>query len=186
MFSGKGFILGSIAGAAGLIAMEWYWKAAAALSDGDPRKQTTPRSGPLDSISLIGKQHRNGESATEALGRILYKRITGSDPQSQEMRTALSYLVHWAVSVGMGGVYGAVRGRADRIDGAGGATFGTAVWLLGDELFSPLVGLAKGPTAYPAAVHAHAFGAHLAYGLTTSAVTQLLLRLLRRTGNAQL
>jgi hypothetical protein len=175
----RGLILGAIGGAVGLVAMEGYWKAVASLSGGDPRAHTPPRSGRLDQISLIGKQHYEGESATAALGRIIYKRLTGTNPESDEMRTALSYLVHWAVGTGLGAVYGGVRGRAPGVDAVGGAIFGTAVWVLGDELFNPLVGLAKGPTAYPAAVHAHAFGAHLAYGLATSAVTQLLRRALR-------
>lgn len=173
----KGLVLGALGGAAGLLAMDAYWTAVGRLSGADPRTQQR-KNGMLATISLIGQQHREGESATEALGRIICRRVTGHDPRSEELRTALSTLIHWTVSMGLGGLYGAVRRRASPPDGVGGLTFGTAVWLFGDELFNPLVGLAKGPTAYPAAVHGHALGAHLVYGMATSAVTQVLRRLL--------
>lgn len=167
----KGLVLGALGGAAGLLAMDAYWNAVAKLSGTDPRRQQRKK-GMLDSISLIGQQHREGESATAALGRIVYSCLARHDPHSEELRAALSTLVHWTVSMWLGGLYGAVRGRASPVDVRGGLLFGSGVWLFGDELFNPLVGLAKGPTAYPGAVHAHALGAHLVYGLTTSAVTQ--------------
>ena len=54
---------------------------------------------------------------------------------------------------------------------------GVGLWLFGDEVVMPLSGLAKGPTAYPMELHAHAFGAHVAYGLATAAATQALQQL---------
>jgi hypothetical protein len=65
----------------------------------------------------------------------------------------------------------------------GGLAVGVGLWLLGDELVMPLLGLTGGPTAYPAAVHVHGFGAHLAYGLATSAATQALRGLAARAGS---
>ncbi len=173
----KGFILGAVGSATGVIAMRYYWKAVSALAGGDPRKQSGTREPhALDSISLIGKHHEEGESSTAAMGRIAYQLIAGKAPESQETRTTLSYLTHWVYSMLMGGIYGAVRGKADVPDFTGGLALGTGVWLFGDELATPLLGLAVGPTAYPLSMHAHAFGAHVAYGLTSSAATQLLHR----------
>jgi hypothetical protein len=174
----KGVVLGALGGIVGLLAMDVYWTAVVKTSGFDPRSQRAQ--GALDSISLIGDQHREGETATAALGRILYHRVTGHDPGSKDVQTLLSNAVHWTVSMGLGGLYGAVRARASSIDLNGGLIFGSAVWLLGDELFNPLVGLADGPTAYSAAVHAHALVAHLAYGAATSTVTQLLGRLVSK------
>lgn len=64
---------------------------------------------PLDSISLVGKQHQEDESSTAAVGRIIYRRPTSSEPESQEAKMMLSYLVHWAYGIFQGGMYGASR-----------------------------------------------------------------------------
>ena len=74
----------------------------------------------------------------------------------------------------MGGLYGLARSRTATPDAAGGAAFGTALWLFGDEFAVPLLGLAQGPTAFPVRQHLHRLGAHLAYGLATAAATQAL------------
>lgn len=110
------------------------------------------------------------------MGRILYRRATGKNPESEETRNALSYLVHWAFSMLTSGIYGAIRGRADFPDVKGGLSLGVGLWLIGDELGTPLLGLAKGPTAYPPALHAHGLGAHVAYGIVSAGATQLLHR----------
>jgi len=174
----KGFLLGSLGGVAGVLAMRSYWKAVSAIAGGDPRaksKQSAP--GPLDFISVLGTHHEPGESSTAAMGRYIYRSFTGTDPQSQETRTVLSYAVHWLYSMLMAGVYGGLRGRAGLLDMRGGAALGVGVWLFGDELATPVMGFASGPTAYPVELHAYGLGAHLAYGLGTSVMTQMLLRI---------
>lgn len=104
------FILGAIGGGAGVIAMELYWKAATSLAGGNPRERTdAPETDALDSISLVGTHYEAGEFSTAAMGRLAYRALTGRAPQSEETRTALSYLVHWAISATTGGAYGALR-----------------------------------------------------------------------------
>ncbi len=174
----KGVVLGAAGSAAGVIAMRSYWRVAAAVAGGDPRTQGgNPEPQALDSISLIGTHRKEGESSTAAMGRIAYRWIAGKEPESQETRTTLSYLVHWIYSLLMGGVYGAIRGRAEVPDVKGGLVLGLGVWLFGDELGTPLLGVAKGPTAYPPVLHVHALAAHVAYGLASSTTTQALHRL---------
>jgi hypothetical protein len=176
----KGFVLGSLGGVAGIFAMQSYWQLATALNGGqDPRKAkpANDEPQPLDSISLVGQQHEAGESSTAAMGRIAYQVITGKQPKSKETRTMLSYLVHWGISMSAAGMYGAVRGRVPLPDAEGGAAMGTSLWLLGDEVAMPLLGLTDGPTAYSPLLHLHAFGAHIAYGLTSALATQALRRL---------
>ena len=174
----KGFVLGTVGGTAGVVAMSGYWRAASALAGRDPRRQGRNHAPhPLDWISLAGSQHEEGESTTAAAGRILYRKITGRDPESEETRDALSYLVHWAFSMLTSGICGAIRCRAAFPDLKGGLSLAIGLWLFGDELAAPLLGLAKGPTAYPPVLHAHGLGAHVAYGLGSSAATQLLQRL---------
>lgn len=51
------------------------------------------------------------------------------------------------------------------------------LWLFGDELGVALLGLTKGPTAYPPVLHVNSLLAHVAYGLASAATTQALHRL---------
>jgi hypothetical protein len=79
----------------------------------------------------------------------------------------------------VGGLYGALRGgSAGAPDVPGGLAYGTGLWLFGSELARPLLGLSAGPTSQPLSAHAHALGAHFAYGLATAATTQVLYQLL--------
>jgi len=172
----KGLVLGTIGGIAGTIAMGYYWQAATALVGQDPRQETSDEPGALDSISLVGKQHRDDESSTAALGRIGYRALAGAEPDG-ETKTTLSYLVHYGYGALTGGLYGALRGAGPLLDLRGGAFFGIGLWLFGDELGVSLLGLAEGPTTYPPGQHAHRFGAHVAYGLGVAATTRLLHRL---------
>lgn len=171
----KGLVMGIAGGAAGVTAMAYYWKAVVAITGQDPRqnkKEGPPQA--LDNISLLGKNHEEGESSTAAMGRHFYHIVTGKEPESKETRSTLSYLFHWAFSLLTGGIYGAVRAGAAPLDLTGGAVFGSSVWLLGDEVAMPLMGMTDGPTAYPLNLHLYGAGAHLAYGLTTSITTRIL------------
>lgn len=173
----KGLVLGAVGGVAGTVAMGYYWQAATALAGQDPREETSDDGpGALDSISLVGKQHRDDESSTSALGRIGYQKLAGAEP-SEEAKTTLSNVVHYSYGALTGGLYGALRGAGPLLDLRGGALFGTGLWLFGDELGVSLLGLAEGPTTYPPGQHAHRFGAHVAYGLGVAATTRLLHRL---------
>ncbi len=176
----KNVLLGAVGGAAGTAAMSLYWTAAKQLTGQDPRALTS-EGGPhtLDTMSATGGQHhKQSESSTAAMGRQAYEAATGEEP-SKETKSDLSYTVHWSYGALMGGLYGALRGRRDGLDAPGGLAFGTALWLLGDELAVPLLGLAQGPTAFPPAQHAHRLGAHWTYGLAAAATTQALLSLTR-------
>jgi hypothetical protein len=175
----KGFVLGTLGGVVGIIAMQWYWQIVTAAEGEDPRKKQKDSPTPeelqsLDSISLVGKHHRAGESSTAAMGRIIYEAVTGKPPRYQETKTVLSYLVHWVISMGMSGLYGAIRGKNSVPDKTGGIVLGTALWALGDETAMPLLGLTEGPTAYPTELHIHGLGAHLAYGAGCALGTQFL------------
>lgn len=176
----KGLVLGTIGGIAGILAMRAYWQQVRQLTGRDPRKDfdqsDVPDMDVLDSVSLVGQHYKHGESTTDALGRIAYQQFTGKEPE-QETQTLLSYLIHWLIGMASSGAYGATRTQSGVVDIPGGAALGTALWLLGDEMAMPLVGLTRGPTAYPPELHVHSWGAHIAYGLASATTTQVLYRL---------
>jgi hypothetical protein len=78
--------------------------------------------------------------------------------------------VHYAFGTSVGGLYGAAAELAPEVATGAGLPFGAAFWLVADETALPLLGLSKGPTAYPVSTHAYALASHLVYGLTAELV----------------
>jgi hypothetical protein len=174
----KASLCGLAGGAAGTLVMEGYWKALNALTGYDPKQaKPNPKNAPKSAdISLVGHPMREGEDSTQTVGRIAYRTLTEETPRSPNTRKALGQTVHWTYGTVQGGLYGAARHAARPPDALGGAAFGTALWGI-SVLVLPLLGLGKGPNAYPAKKHAAEWGAHVVYGLTAAAVTQALARL---------
>jgi hypothetical protein len=178
----KGFVIGMGGSLAGLMAMDAYWKAVA------PKVQEKvdlggqdayPDSINLDDISVVKRQYKGEESATDALGRLLYQAIMSKEPESEETKKVLSYLVHWAYGILQGGLYGAWRANNGGSPGVkSGAAFATGLWLLGDEMAVPMLGLQSGPTAVAPEDHINRLGAHLTYGLATAVTSRLLHKIL--------
>lgn len=164
---------GALAGGAGTAAMNTYWATVTRLSGHDPRKTTREGDHALDEVDVAGRQTEEGEGSTAAVGRHAYEAAAGHAPD-EATREALSQAVHWSYGASMGALYGALRAGREGLDLAGGLAFGAALWLLGDELAVPVLGLSKGPTAYPAEQHVHRLGAHLVYGAATAVVAQTL------------
>lgn len=73
-----------------------------------------------------------------------------------------------------GGVYGALRGRLPLVDAGNGIGFGTGMWLIGDEMITPLMGLSPPSQEFPWQNHARAFANHIAYGATLGLTHNLL------------
>lgn len=176
----KGFVLGTLGGLAGTLAMGFYFQAMSSLASGSDSSESGDDSGDrshkwhaLDDISLIGKHYKDGEGSTQAVGRIAYQTLAGREPAS-ETKTAMSQIVHWSFGAANGALYGALRSDAGFPDASGGALFGANVWLFASNLMVPMLGLSAGPAATPPKQHVNYLGAHIVYGLTTAATTQLL------------
>jgi uncharacterized membrane protein YagU involved in acid resistance len=166
---------GLLGGAAGLVAMELVKRVTAPLMR---RRAPPPRAaGAARAPSATGRHHGPDESATDALGRIVYENLAGHAPSPAAKRT-----LSWAVHIGYGllaaAIYAAARGgREGGVAGAvaGGALFGAGLWLLGDELAAPLLGLSDKPSQYPVASHLQSLAQHLGFGVATAAATRALL-----------
>lgn len=72
--------------------------------------------------------------------------------------------------------YGVLLDRFRRLGGGKGLLYGSLLFLLMDEVMTPVVGVANKPSAYPWQTHARGFVGHLALGLVTYTVFQLLNR----------
>jgi hypothetical protein len=167
----RGFVLGCMGGAAGVWAMNAFMARSSDLFQKIPGDRLA---GKQRSISLVGRQHQEGESSTAALGRMLYHRATGEDPKSDDLKKTLGNMVHWGYGITMGGVWGASRFRPAGLQR--GAVYGSALWLGGDEVAVPLLGLSSAPSAHPPSEHLQTLAAHCVYGAVTAAATGLLKR----------
>ena len=83
---------------------------------------------------------------------------------SDEERKRYGKAIHWAIGIGAGSVYGLPRSRNELTSLSGGLLFGTAFWLIMDETVTPVLGLTKGPRAFPWQTHARGLAGHLAFG----------------------
>lgn len=95
---------------------------------------------------------------------------------SEDKRKKLGSAIHWSVGVGSSVLYALLRrrlaGRGLGTELAAGALFGTAVWLLLDEVGNVALGLTPGPAAFPWQTHARGLAGHLVLGLAAEGVMQ--------------
>lgn len=178
-----GLLRGAVGSVAGLAAMALFFRAAEKLNGSNGAAGGTGEEGfmerqdALHEVSVVGEQAEEDEAATEAVARIGYQAAAGHDPD-ERLKQRLGHAVHYGYGVLLGGVYGAMREDAEAPDLLGGLGYGTAAWVLGDEITVPLLGLAEGPTSHGWKTHATALGAHLAYGAATAGATHALRRMI--------
>lgn len=187
--AGRSLLRGALASVAGVMAMDAFFGVMRRVGSERPQDEDEQQSDHggrrLDDISVVGRKARKGEPATQALGRLAYGAVKHEEPPDPTRRR-LGKAVHWGYGMLVGGLYGVMdqQWRSTRRGNDGlaflgeGAGYGTALWLIGDELAVPLLGLAKGPTAVPVRTHAEALGAHLAYGVATATAAEALRRVL--------
>lgn len=93
---------------------------------------------------------------------------------TDEQKAAGGQALHWALGMGAGAMYGALRPRVPAAGAAGGLLFGAAFWLVTDEGAVPALGLTPGPTAFPWETHARGLAGHLVFGATADAALNAL------------
>ena len=93
---------------------------------------------------------------------------------SDSQHRAAGMAIHYSLGIGLGALYGALRRRAPAIGAARGTLFGAALFVVEDELFGTVTGLAAMPGDYPWQDHARGLVAHLVYGIVTDTVLRLL------------
>ena len=108
---------------------------------------------------------REEDDATVEVAKLVSEHVFNHELQEDEKRPA-GAAVHYAFGTATGGLYGALAEISPGVTAGAGLPFGAVFWLVADEVTVPLVGLSKGPTAYPLSTHVYAFAAHLVYGMT--------------------
>jgi len=110
-----------------------------------------------------------GRNANEIAAQTIAAHTLDRPLDRQELGVGAT-TVHFAFGGAMGALYGAFWEVSPAARQMGGAAFGTAVWAAADEIAVPLLGLSRPTTEQPPERHAHAFAAHIVYGVTTEIV----------------
>ena len=123
-------------------------------------------------------EESNGEEpATVKTAAAISEGVFGHSLNAREKEIA-GPVVHYAVGTTAGAVYGLAAEYEPDVTTLAGIPFGAAFWIVVDEGFLPLLGLAKGPTNYPISTHAYALASHLVFGLTAEVVRSTVRRVL--------
>ena len=172
---------GLVAGLAGGLVASWTmnqfqaaWTRAAAGFEkphGAQSMQPSEGANPNEILDLSHTQSQSNEpkenqdDATVKTAKAISKNVFGHELKESEEKPA-GAAVHYAFGTLTGGLYGAMAEVAPQVTAGTGVPFGAAFWLAADEVTVPLLGLAKGPAAYPLSTHVYALASHLVYGAT--------------------
>lgn len=162
----KGLAAGIVAGLVASWAMDrfQYWWLSFGRDD-EQRLQQSPN-----------QEANQEEPATvktaSAISGIFAHRLTDREKQ------IAGPIVHYVVGTTAGAAYGVAAECEPDVTTLAGIPFGAAFWLVVDEGALPLLGLAKGPTAYPTSTHVYALASHLVFGVTAEIVRNAVRRAL--------
>jgi hypothetical protein len=131
----------------------------------EPREEQREQQGDLD------------EDATVKTARRISRKVFQHELTPAEKKLA-GPAVHYAYGSLVGGLYGGLAELMPITAAGAGMPFGFALWLLGDEIAVPALGLGKPPTETPAEVHADALAAHFMYGATTDCLRRVFRHIL--------
>ena len=169
-------LVGFAGGLLGAFAMNLFARAVSAASDGHEATGAAPGT----DRTRRGVQPAQAEGvaeddATVRVGTLAYRALTGSEPPLA-MRSWLGTAAHYAFSGTVGACYAAMAERAPIIRAGHGAAYGTAVWIVADEMMMPVLGLSRGPRQLSAGVHAYALAGHWVWGLTLESAVRSAVR----------
>jgi hypothetical protein len=156
-------VWGSVAGAAGIVAMDALWYIRHILGGG--------RSNPL-TYEFGGAKDWEKVSAPGKVGKRLIEGFT-QEELPEDKAPLVNNLVHWAYGLGWGAAYGIVVGSLRRRPARFGLPFGAAVWLIGYALL-PLAKLYKPIWRYDPTTLGQDLAGHLVYGAGTAIAFRLL------------
>jgi len=172
-----GIIAGVIGGLVGTWAMSEFQGMWSRVIDGEEPQSPGGRHDARD-----WQERHEDQNANEITAQVI-ARQTINRPLTREELAVAAPMVHYAFGGTMGALYGGLREVSPAVRKLGGPGWGAAVWIGGDEIAMPLLGLADRDKDYPLEAHAQSFAAHIVYGVTTEVVRRGVRALLAARGN---
>jgi len=171
----RGIAAGALAGLAAAWAMNQFHELKPVQSP-----QGARRSGGEPSPSSGGGEHEQRddddnqeENATVKTAQRVSQKVLRHDLTDVEKKVA-GPAVHYGYGSLVGGLYGGLAELLPVVSVGMGMPFGFALWLLGDEIAVPALGLGKPVTETEPEVHADALSAHFMYGATMDLLRRFL------------
>ena len=172
---------GLVAGLAGGLLASWtmnqFQAAWTRIAEGSEKPHGAQSMQPAEGSKGDGQDTAEQDDATVTAAKAISKGVFGHELQKNEKKPA-GAAVHYAFGTVTGGLYGALAEVSPQLTNVVGLPFGAAFWLVADEITVPLLGLSKGPAAYPVSTHAYALASHLVYGVTTEVSRRALRQVL--------
>jgi putative membrane protein len=174
----RGLAAGLLAGCAASWVMNNFQqrrpvKSAAASNDDPSNAGQETKSRKTQQTKGLHQSDDADENATVKTAQRISREVFKHNLTSTEKKLA-GPAVHYAYGSLVGALYGGLAEFLPGVSAGMGLPFGFALWVLGDEIAVPALGLAKAATEYPPEVHADALAAHLMYGVTTDMLRRVL------------
>jgi len=158
----KGVVAGMAAGFVGALAMNGFQKAWSKVTEASQHEregENPQRSGGS------GEQPKSDDATMKAANRIA-KAVLNRELSHEEKEKA-GPIVHYSFGALTGALYGGLAEVLPLTTVGQGTAFSSALWLFGDEIAVPALGLSGSPLKAPISSHAYAWASHLVYGFTT-------------------
>ena len=162
-------VRGILAGVAGGLVAAWTMNV---WSEGPGAALSKQLETPEEQKQLT--EQSDGEDATMKTADAIVSAVEGGQHLTHEERAEGGPIVHYAYAALVGGLYGGLAEYSSLVRSGFGTTYGSALFVGGDLVAVPALGLSKPLAAYPAASYAGPFTAHLVYGATTELVRRIV------------
>lgn len=164
----RGLTAGLIGGLFGAWMMNQYettvGKVSQSWEKADPRKKPAERE--HQAYGKDGGTQDQDDDATVKMAELLSQEVLHRQLSRDEKKKA-GPVVHYVYGALAGGLYGLAAEVVPAVTKGEGTLYATALFVGGDEVAVPALGLAKSPVDYPLSSHANALASHLVYGVTT-------------------
>lgn len=120
------------------------------------------------------KSQSDGEDATMKTADALASKAKGGQHLTQEEKDKGGPIVHYTYAALMGGLYGGLAEYSSLVRSGFGTTYASALFVGGDLVAVPALGLSKPLSDFPASSYAGPFTSHLVYGATTELVRRIV------------
>lgn len=172
----RGMAAGLLAGCAAAWAMNQFQQLRPQNSPqggGDTGKEAKSKAQETEGQQGLHQSEDLDENATVMTAKRISRKLFEHELSESEKQWA-GPAVHYGYGSIVGALYGGLAELLPVTSAGLGLPFGFALWLLGDEIAVPALGLGKHPKEYSPQVHADALAAHFMYGATTDLLRRVL------------
>ena len=123
------------------------------------------------------KHNEDGNGATVKTAQVMSRKLFDHELTQKEKNVA-GPAVHYGFGAAVGALYGGLSEVIPTVSIGLGIPYATIVWLAGDEIAVPALGLDKPPTQVPVESHASHLATRFVYGITLDISRRVLRRIL--------